>query len=128
MKTKKINIDKLAETIDSDLDDYVKNLNANMQTAAEDAAGVLEDEIARTAPRASGHYAKSWTHTKTFKKSGSNHTIVYSTDYRIAHLLENGHNVVRNGHVCGYYRPHPHIAPAAEKASEYLISRLKGEL
>lgn len=78
-----------------------------------------------------GDYAKSWTYDKNQIKSGRwiHSTVVYNKKhYRLTHLLENGHDLIRNGKRYGYYKGNPHIKPARDVAEEKLFENMVSKL
>lgn len=85
--------------VELDLDDFLKAL-------AEDARETAE----RNSPQRKGNYAKGW---KTKKVKGG--YIVYNENYRLPHLLENGHLSKNLGWVKG--KKHIIIAEDAVKNS-----------
>jgi len=74
-----------------------------VDAAAEETSEDIVKELKATSPKQSGKYRKSWT----FKKMGYCSYKVYSKQYRLTHLLENGH-ALRGG---GRAKSIPHIAP-----------------
>lgn len=53
---------------------------------------------------------------------------VKGEDYRLAHLLENGHAVVRGGERVGYARPFPHFEDGERLIERELINRVKEKM
>ena len=70
-------------------------------------------------------YNKSFKSRKLSTDSGQTTYTVYSTEYRIAHLLEKSHPIKnQTGQVYGMSEAHPHWLPANEAAVEELEQRL----
>ena len=122
---KKVNIDGLAAAIEKELQDYSNLATDDMKKAVRKAGNSVKKDIAETAPKKTGKYAKSWT-VKTMKDSATELELtVHSRNrYQLAHLLEHGH-AKRNG---GRTRAFPHIAPAEEKAVEQLEQEIRKSL
>ncbi len=84
------------EALESVLDNYATDLRAAINADTEAAAQRLKKAISAEAPVKTGKQKKSWRITKEYLGGVDLKTVVHSTDYRKAHLLENGH-VTRNG-------------------------------
>lgn len=77
-----------------------------------------------------GAYARSWS-MKTGKGGAFrvNNVVIHNKDhYRLTHLLENGHDVIRNGKKIGRANPIKHIAPVEEWAIDEAFNNIKREL
>ena len=71
----------------------------------------VRKDIASSAPKDIGSYAKSWTVKKTKETANSLEITVHSKNrYQLAHLLEKGHAKRGGGRVAGK----AHISPAEE--------------
>ena len=70
-------------------------------------------------------YNKSFKSRKLSTASGQTTYTVYSTEYRLTHLLEKGH-VIKNqtGRIYGVTQARPHWEPAESAAVEELEQRL----
>lgn len=74
-----------------------------------------------------GKYKRSWK-IKTTKNTFSEYEkTVYSggSEYRLTHLLENGHKIIKNGKSVGTSPSKMHIAPVAEKIKSEYYSEIK---
>ena len=120
-----------------DLSKEVNNILIGFVSDVEKAVMKIEDEVAdeaveklkQTSPRKAkgkmaGHYAKSWGVDKRMKKHYM-HTVVCNEDYRLTHLLENGHDVVRNGKVVGHAKAQVHIKPVEEWVKREMVERTR---
>ncbi len=126
---KKIKPENLEAAISEILDDYRDKVVVDMKEAVEEA-GKATAQIARAyASRiGSGKYAGS-IKSKTMQTNSFGTTVaIFSTQYRIAHLLEHGHVVKAHGKVVGTARAFPHFAPAEAKAEELLTSKIRRAL
>ncbi len=121
----KISIDQMASAIMEGLQEYADLTSDDLKQSVKKAGKTVKDEIAQTAPKDTGKYAKSWT-VKTVKETSNTlDVVVHSKNrYQIAHLLEHGH-VKRGG---GRVAARPHIAPAEEKAIETLEREVRKAL
>jgi len=121
-------MDSLLYDINRILGQYTANVNMVMQSTfditARDTVKKLKAESARV--HGDGPYAKNWTYRK-----GRGEDTVYNKapTYRLTHLLENGHDIVRNGEKIGEYEPgEKHIQPVEEWLKDELPKRLEEAL
>ena len=121
----RVRIDQMADEIMKGLKEYADLATDEMKAAVKDAGKLAKEEIAETAPKDTGKYAKSWTSKVTAESSDNIQVTVYSPKkYQLAHLLEHGH-AKRGG---GRTAAQPHIAPAEEKAERKLEEDIKRAL
>ena len=120
-----VRIDDLADEVMKGLKDYAQLAVDDLKTAIKNAGETVKDEIEKTAPKKTGKYRKSWAVKKTNETSDSIKVVVHSkTQYRLTHLLENGHAKRGGGRVAA----RPHIAPAEKKGEEQLIREVERKL
>ena len=120
----KIKIDELAQAIQDELDDYADVTYEEMSEAVKETGkSVAKDINQRASSLFKGDkYASSWVSKETGKTTRSITVTVHSpSQYRIAHLLENGHAKRGGGRVEG----RPHIEPAEEAGEKKLEEDLK---
>ncbi len=102
------------------LDDYVEK---TVQRVSKKAA----QDLRRTSPKRTGFYAKGWKATIERKHTHYvNGTVWNPPDYKIAHLLEDGHGPTPNRpwHVEGK----PHIAQVEQAAVAEVVRKLERKL
>lgn len=125
MSNRTVSIEQMAEAINDGLQEYADLAADEMKAAVKTTAKSVKDEIASTAPKDTGAYAKSWTTKATSETSTSIEMTVYSKNkYQLAHLLEKGH-ALRNG---GRTRAFPHIAPAEANGETELVKLIEKAL
>ncbi len=113
----RVSIDQMASAIMEGLQEYADLATEDLKQSVKKAGKTVKDEIAQTAPKDTGKYAKSWAVKTQKETSNSLEVVVHSRNrYQIAHLLEHGHAKRGGGRVAA----RPHIAPAEEKAVETL--------
>ena len=126
MSTRKVDPDHLGEAIDEILTEYANTVTKDVKSAVE-ATGKMAAETAQAyASRIGrGKYAKS-IKAKTMSSTDFETSVtVYSTQYRIAHLLEHGHVVKVAGKVVGMTRAFPHFQPAEAMAEATLPKKVE---
>lgn len=110
-----IKIDNLAQEIMNGLKEYADLATDDLKQSVRKAGTTVRKEIAASAPKDTGAYAKSWTVKKTKETSNSLEVTVHSKNrYQLAHLLEHGHAKRGGGRVSA----RSHIAQAEESAIE----------
>lgn len=112
--------------------EYVDLADENMKKAVKKTATSIRKEISANAPKRTGEYAKSWTTKVIDVKSHRISAIVYQKQkdgqWRLAHLLEDGHDIKRDGVVIGHVKSYEHIRPARGHGGQLLVKLIKKEL
>lgn len=106
------------------LDEYVEEVQQVTDDSIKDVTSECVKKLKSTSPNgASGSYAKGWVS----KVNGTGRVVYNKTDWRLTHLLENGHMVKpspkrpgKKSRVEGIR----HIAPVEEWAAEELPTRI----
>lgn len=112
---KSIHLDKFRKlSLKVDIDKIAK---ANAEKCARD----INDNIKSHGWH--GDYANSWQVTE--RGTNSKQYWVHSTQYRLTHLLENGHLIVNKKEGVGWSQPIIHIRPAFLKARDKFVSDAK---
>ena len=107
-----INPEQLAQEIDKALNLYTLEITSDIKEEVEIRAKDVVKVLKSTSPTGHrGKYKKAWKSKKMFENANDVRFVVYSTEYRLEHLLEKGH-ALRNGKKT---RAQPHIKPAAEE-------------
>ena len=97
------------------LNDYSKEVVDGMYEASKRIAEEGKKKLKQTSPKRTGDYAKGWSVKKEIPARWSfKNTIHNKTEYRLTHLLENGH-LKRNG---GRTKPIKHIQPVEKQCIE----------
>lgn len=116
-----IKIDKLSNEILQGLKEYANLATDDLKKSIRKAGNTVRKEIAISAPKDTGAYAKSWSVKKTKETSNTLELTVHSKNrYQLAHLLEYGHAKRGGGRVAAK----PHIAKAEQNAIETLESEI----
>lgn len=93
--------------------------------ASKNVANECVKKLKATSPKNKGHskYAKSWKSKKL-----DDGYVVYSEMPGLTHLLENGHDVVKNGVKVGRARANPHIKPVEQDGNKLFVDEITKEL
>ncbi|MCW6662773.1 HK97 gp10 family phage protein [Aerococcaceae bacterium NML190073] len=122
MSSSKVSIDRMADAIMKELNDYADASADGVKSAVQKAAKTVKTEIQAGAPVKSGAYKKSWSTKNTAESSHKLEVTVYSRNrYQIAHLLEHGHAKRGGGRVSA----RPHIAAAEQAGIEQLEQEIE---
>lgn len=121
-----IDIDNLAKEVMKGLQEYSVLVDGTVKKAVQKTANTVKKEISSNAPKRTGKYAKSWKLKQDSNIAHYTHVTVYASgqEYRLTHLLENGHAKRGEGRVEAI----PHIAPAEEHGAKLLESLIEKEL
>ena len=132
--TKKINVDRLAMTVLTRLEDWKDVTIESMKIAVNNTAVMTADEINENAAKLfqGKKYSKSWSSKRDPNLKGRYRydMVVYSKKpyYRLAHLLENGHAKVSGGRTIGDVKGREHIATPASLVEKRLTEALKSAI
>lgn len=114
--------DELAAAIMRNLQEYTDDVTAGIKKAEDETAKECKENLEADSPvGATGKYKKGWKVTVTSNTPSEKHTVIHNKEYRLTHLLENGH-ATRNG---GRTRKFPHIKPNEEKANAAFETRVE---
>lgn len=125
----KIQATELADAMQSilaeELDASIKSVPEAVETVASQTASTLENE-AKSKGIGGRKYVNSFKVQTEVKNSFITSLRVYSTQYQLTHLLENGH-AIRNqyGSYSGTTRAFPHWATAEAEAANNLENAIK---
>lgn len=115
-----ITVDELAAEVNRVLDRYSEVTYEELQRVTDRISKETVANLKATSPKDTGAYAKAWTSSRDpwLKRKGSYGRVAHvkAPHYRLTHLLEFGHDIVRGGRRVGRTAAQPHIAPASEKA------------
>lgn len=125
-----VSIDKMANAIMEELNNYADVCEDALKEAVDTATKEGVSQLKATSPKRTGEYAKGWSSEKDKKITGAGKygKVIYNKNYRLPHLLEFGHDIVRGGKKYGSVRAIPHIADAEQTAEKILVDRLSTKL
>lgn len=95
------------------------------ETAAKKTAQDAVKKLKAKSPKNKGHtrYASKWKAKKI-----DNGYVVYNEQPGLTHLLEKGHDIIRNGAKVGRAKAHPHIASVEQEANAEFVENVVEEL
>lgn len=113
----------MAKEIKSIFSEFEHSVNTAVDRAAETVGKEAVKKLKKNSPerkpkkkkKQRKHYKDSWKRAID-KRTGK--VTVYNEQYQLTHLLENGHNIVRDGVTVGWSSPRKHIAPVEEYVQE----------
>jgi hypothetical protein len=117
-----VSIDGLAEAIMHNLQAYTDDVTKGIKNAEDVTAKECKKSLESDSPDGATHkYKKGWKVTVTANTTLEKHTVIHNKEYRLTHLLENGH-AIRNG---GRTRSFPHIKKNEEAANAAFEKRVR---
>lgn len=120
----------IAEELGSIIDEVTGSCNEAMSVATRKAGRfavrALKEFSTNKTGYARGKYSKGWS---MVKRGLHQYSVVNKRYYMLTHLLENGHDIIKDGRKVGYSAPIKHIKPVEEATAlaveEYLYYELK---
>lgn len=124
--SKKIRIEDLAKEIERSVKNMNQEVDRDIADISKDIAKKTVKTLRQKSPKRTGDYSKSWT-SKKVDKTGQ---IIYVKDpeYRLTHLLENGHALRRGGRTTGQVAPRKHIEEAEVTAVNEFVDEVTRRL
>lgn len=120
-----INPDQLQATVQGMLSMIPQQVDNVIDEASKVVSKEAVNKLKASSPKGkgkkSGRYSKGWSTKKV-----DNMTVVYNrTDYQLTHLLENGHDIVRNGKKVGHFNGIKHIKPVEEEVQARMVEEVE---
>lgn len=126
MSTRKVTPENLGQAINDILTEYANTVTKDVKSAVVETGKMAAETAQAYASRIGrGKYATSIKSKTTISNSFETSVTVYSTQYRIAHLLEHGHVIKAAGKVLGMTRAFPHFQPAEAMAEATLPKKVE---
>lgn len=124
----KIKPEQLQSAIQQILHDIPQKCDDAITKAETTVSKKAVNELKATSPVGngpkSGRYSKGWG----VKKSKETTIIYNKTDGQLTHLLENGHDIIRDGKKVGHAGAKPHIKAVEEMVKEEMVEEVEKEL
>jgi len=112
-----MSINNLSKEIANYLSQFSKEVEEELEKSKDDITKDAVKQLKVRSPKNTGSYRKGWTR----KKVGKGYVIHNKTDYRLTHLLENGHAKRGGGRVAAKV----HIKPVEEGSIKAFIERVE---
>lgn len=126
----KVSTDELAKAVIRELNVYTEEVEEAVSKAVIAVGKESANELRATTQVAGSNvwknYPRSWKSTPIRRKGKQEAKVHNVDDYRLTHLLENGH-VIKNGtgRTYGRTREFPHIITVEQKSVEELEKRIR---
>lgn len=119
----------ITDQINGIFDEYSRDLKRKVNNAVDNVAKEGVQKLKSTSPKKTGDYAKGWTIKRDRSRSGINDVTIWNpTDYRLTHLLENGHMIVNGKGTFGRTNGIKHIKPVEEFFNSEVVAEITREL
>lgn len=117
--------DQLAKIFDEYDRDMKRKVNNSVDKVGKEAVQKLKD----TSPKKTGDYAKGWKLKRERGRNGINDVTIHNaTEYRLTHLLENGHVIRNKKGTYGRTSGRKHIKPVEEYFNSEVVEEIEREL
>lgn len=116
-------MDSLTAQINNVLAQYTSNIDQTVDEVLSKNATEAKKALTWNSPARTGKYAKSWA-----VKKEKGRYIVYNKKPGLTHLLENGHDIIRDGRKIGHAPAQPHIKPVEEMITDKIVKELEEKL
>lgn len=119
-----IKINQLVGEITKELSQYSREVVEKVNISSEHVGQAAVKQLKATSPKMTGDYARSWTMTtERGTVAQPSRRIIHNRapEYRLTHLLENGHVKAGGGRVPGI----PHIRPAEQQVIEQFMQEVE---
>lgn len=128
-KTKTVTPNELCDAVQDIVKEYSDELVAKIPDIVKGAAKITVKALKKNAESIGGTKYRGSFKSKKGRAliSGETTYVIYSTQYRLTHLLEHGH-VIRNragGPVYGMTRAFPHWKPAEQEGIDEIDEKIR---
>lgn len=122
-------LDLVSDQIAKIFDEYDRDMKRKVNNSVDKVAKESVQKLKDNSPKKTGDYAKGW---KIKRERGRNRindvTIHNATDYRLTHLLENGHVIRNKKGTYGRTSGRKHIKPVEEYFNSEVVEEIEREL
>ena len=129
---KRITLDNLGTAVEEILKEYSKEVDDGVAKSTEAIAKTGAAAV-RSGARSkfnTKRYAKGWSHKFYHRRLHAEAYIYNKDEYQLSHLLENGHQLIRDGKAIGrgFVQGRPHIKPVEDEIAAKYEKRIKANI
>lgn len=122
-------LDLISDQIAKIFDEYDRDMKRKVNNSVDKVAKESVQKLKDTSPKKTGDYAKGWKIKRERGRNGINDVTIHNaTDYRLTHLLENGHVIRNKKGTYGRTSGRKHIKPVEEYFNSEVVEEIEREL
>lgn len=127
----RVKLDEFSDAVGKLLSEYGDEIITASREAMDPVMTEAQKRVKAASPKKTGRYRKSWKKKVEKTRFGSTGVVYASSPYyRLNHLIEHGHALVKGGRKAGRVKGITHIAPVNEWAQEQyersIIKKVQG--
>lgn len=122
-------LDLISDQIAKIFDEYDRDMKRKVNNSVDKVAKESVQKLKDTSPKKTGDYAKGWKIKRERGSNGINDVTIHNaTEYRLTHLLENGHVIRNKKGTYGRTSGRKHIKPVEEYFNSEVVEEIEREL
>lgn len=122
----RVKLDEFSDALGNLLKEYGDEVITASQESMEPVMKEAQKRVKAASPKQTGRYKKSWKKQVEKTRFGSTGVVYASSPYyKLNHLIEHGHALVRGGRRLGRVKGIEHIAPVNEWAQAEYERRIR---
>lgn len=122
-------LDLISDQIAKIFDEYDRDMKRKVNNSVDKVAKESVQKLKDTSPKKTGDYAKGWKIKRERGRNGINDVTIHNaTDYRLTHLLENGHVIRNKKGTYGRTSGRKHIKPVEDYFNSEVVEEIEREL
>lgn len=122
-------LDLVSDQMKKALEEYSRDMKRKVNTAVDKVGKESVNKLKDTSPKKTGDYAAGWKLKRERGRNGINDVVIHNaTEYRLTHLLENGHVIRNKKGTYGRTSGRKHIAPVEEYFNTEIVNEIEREL
>lgn len=115
--------------IDNDLILFLEEAEHLVKEAGIKSSVKARQELREKSPKRFGDYAKGWGYSTKYTVAGGMEYVIWNKKYfSLVHLLEDGHDIIRNGVRVGRASPIKHYQDTVNKVGDYYVRYIEDGL